>query len=57
MAARYKNFGAEVKNLRTLLPDLLKRVEATPSSDTAAAVLELPIRRLPRCRRAPSSRR
>jgi len=28
MVARYKNFGAEVKNLKTLLPDLLKRVEA-----------------------------
>ncbi|HLH16471.1 MAG TPA: pyruvate, phosphate dikinase [Bryobacteraceae bacterium] len=28
MAARYKNFGAEPKNLKTLLPDLLKRVEA-----------------------------
>jgi pyruvate,orthophosphate dikinase len=28
MAARYKNFGAEVKNLKTVLPDLLKRVEA-----------------------------
>jgi pyruvate,orthophosphate dikinase len=28
MAARYKNFGAEVKNLRALLPDLLKRVES-----------------------------
>jgi pyruvate,orthophosphate dikinase len=28
MVARYKNFAAEVKNLKTLLPDLLKRVEA-----------------------------
>src|SRR6516225_7704179 len=28
MVARYKNFGAEVKNLKTLLPDLLKRVES-----------------------------
>ncbi len=28
MAARYNNFGAEPKNLKTLLPDLLKRVEA-----------------------------
>jgi pyruvate,orthophosphate dikinase len=28
MVARYKNFGAEVKNLKTLIPDLLKRVEA-----------------------------
>jgi pyruvate,orthophosphate dikinase len=28
MAARYANFGAEVKNLKTVLPDLLKRVEA-----------------------------
>src|SRR5262245_17618222 len=28
MVARYKNFNAEVKNLKTLLPDLLKRVEA-----------------------------
>src|SRR5215831_15325274 len=28
MVARYKNFSAEVKNLKTLLPDLLKRVEA-----------------------------
>jgi len=28
MVARYKNFGAEVKTLKTLLPDLLKRVEA-----------------------------
>ncbi len=27
MVARYKNFGAEVKNLKTVLPDLLKRVE------------------------------
>jgi pyruvate,orthophosphate dikinase len=27
MAARYKNFEAEVKNLKTVLPDLLKRVE------------------------------
>ena len=27
MVARYKNFGAEVKNLKTLIPDLLKRVE------------------------------
>jgi pyruvate, orthophosphate dikinase len=28
MVARYKNFGAEVKNLKTLIPDLLKKVEA-----------------------------
>ena len=28
MVARYKNFGAEVKNLKSVLPDLLKRVEA-----------------------------
>ncbi len=28
MVARYANFGAEVKNLKTVLPDLLKRVEA-----------------------------
>jgi pyruvate,orthophosphate dikinase len=28
MVARYKNFGAEVKNLKTVLPDLLKRVES-----------------------------
>jgi pyruvate,orthophosphate dikinase len=28
MAARYANFGAEVKNLKTVLPDLLKRVES-----------------------------
>jgi pyruvate,orthophosphate dikinase len=28
MVARYKNFNADVKNLKTLLPDLLKRVEA-----------------------------
>ncbi len=28
MVARYKNFGAEVKNLKTVIPDLLKRVEA-----------------------------
>jgi pyruvate,orthophosphate dikinase len=28
MAARYKNFGAEVRNLKTVLADLLKRVEA-----------------------------
>src|SRR5262249_55468392 len=28
LVARYKNFGAEVKNLKALLPDLLKRVEA-----------------------------
>ncbi len=27
MVARYKNFAAEVKNLKTVLPDLLKRVE------------------------------
>jgi pyruvate,orthophosphate dikinase len=27
MVNRYKNFGAEVKNLKTVLPDLLKRVE------------------------------
>src|SRR4051812_41062078 len=27
MVARYKNFGAEVKNLKTVIPDLLKRVE------------------------------
>ncbi len=27
MVNRYKNFGAETKNLKTLLPDLLKRVE------------------------------
>jgi pyruvate,orthophosphate dikinase len=27
MAARYKNFGAEVRNLKTVIPDLLKRVE------------------------------
>ena len=27
MAARYANFGAEPKNLKTVLPDLLKRVE------------------------------
>jgi pyruvate,orthophosphate dikinase len=27
MAARYKNFGAEVKNLKTLLPELLHKVE------------------------------
>ncbi|HZU26632.1 MAG TPA: pyruvate, phosphate dikinase [Bryobacteraceae bacterium] len=27
MAARYANFGAEVKNLKTVLPGLLKRVE------------------------------
>ncbi len=27
MVARYANFGAEVKNLKTVLPDLLKRVE------------------------------
>src|SRR4051794_27349051 len=27
MVARYKNFGAEVKNLKTVMPDLLKRVE------------------------------
>jgi pyruvate, orthophosphate dikinase len=27
MVARYKNFAAEVKNLKTLLPGLLKRVE------------------------------
>jgi pyruvate,orthophosphate dikinase len=27
MVARYKNFGAEVKNLKTLLPSLLNRVE------------------------------
>ncbi len=27
MVARYKNFGADVKNLKTVLPDLLKRVE------------------------------
>jgi pyruvate,orthophosphate dikinase len=28
IAARYTNFGAEVRNLKTVLPDLLKRVEA-----------------------------
>ncbi len=28
MVARYKNFGAEVKNLKTVIPDLLKRVES-----------------------------
>jgi pyruvate, orthophosphate dikinase len=28
MAARYANFGAEVKNLKHVLPDLLKRVES-----------------------------
>jgi pyruvate,orthophosphate dikinase len=28
MVGRYRNFNAEVKNLKTLLPDLLKRVEA-----------------------------
>jgi pyruvate,orthophosphate dikinase len=28
MVSRYKNFGADVKNLKTLLPDLLKRVES-----------------------------
>jgi pyruvate,orthophosphate dikinase len=28
LVARYKNFGAEVKNLKTLIPDLLKRVES-----------------------------
>ncbi|HET8547697.1 MAG TPA: pyruvate, phosphate dikinase [Bryobacteraceae bacterium] len=28
MATRYANFGAEVKNLRKVLPDLLKRVES-----------------------------
>jgi pyruvate, orthophosphate dikinase len=28
MVARYKNFNADVKNLKTLLPDLLKRVES-----------------------------
>ncbi|MCC7499610.1 MAG: pyruvate, phosphate dikinase [Bryobacterales bacterium] len=28
MVARYKNFGAEARNLKTLLPDLLKRVES-----------------------------
>jgi pyruvate, orthophosphate dikinase len=28
MVVRYRNFGAEVKNLKTLLPDLLKRVES-----------------------------
>jgi pyruvate,orthophosphate dikinase len=28
MAARYANFGAEPKNLKTVLPDLLKRVES-----------------------------
>jgi pyruvate,orthophosphate dikinase len=28
MVGRYKNFNAEVKNLKTLLPELLKRVEA-----------------------------
>jgi pyruvate,orthophosphate dikinase len=28
MVARYANFGAEVKNLKTVLPDLLKRVES-----------------------------
>jgi pyruvate,orthophosphate dikinase len=28
MVARYKNFGVEVKNLKSVLPDLLKRVEA-----------------------------
>ena len=28
MVARYKNFAADVKNLKTLLPDLLKRVES-----------------------------
>src|SRR5690349_16286808 len=28
MAARYANFGAEVKNLKSVLPDLLKRVES-----------------------------
>jgi pyruvate,orthophosphate dikinase len=27
MVNRYRNFGADVKNLKTLLPDLLKRVE------------------------------
>ncbi len=27
MVARYKNFGAEVKNLKTLLPELLHKVE------------------------------
>ncbi len=27
MVARYKNFGAEVKNLKTVLPQLLQRVE------------------------------
>ncbi len=28
LVARYKNFGAEVKNLKTLIPYLLKRVES-----------------------------
>jgi pyruvate, orthophosphate dikinase len=28
MATRYTNFGAEVKNLKTVLPELLKRVES-----------------------------
>ncbi len=28
MVARYANFGAEVKNLKTVIPDLLKRVES-----------------------------
>ncbi len=27
LVAKYKNFGAEVKNLKTVIPDLLKRVE------------------------------
>jgi pyruvate, orthophosphate dikinase len=27
MVARYKNFGAEVKNLKTVIPELLKKVE------------------------------
>ncbi len=60
MVARYKNFGAEVKNLKTVIPDLLNAsnssTSSTPCSATAAAVSASPIPRSPRCRRAPSSK-
>jgi hypothetical protein len=60
LAAKYVKFGAEVKNLKTVIPDLLKRVEElhefNPMLGIAAAVWASSIPRSPRCRRAPSSR-
>ena len=61
LAATYAKFGAEVKNLKTVLPELLQARGRAARVQPHAGPSRLPsghhsIPRSPRCRRAPSSK-